>query len=412
VPASARASRWAVSIVFLLNGLIMANWVVRVPDVKDRVGAGPGALGLALLCIAVGSLIAMPLTGRIIERVGSHRVTLVTALALSASVVLPGLVTDAVALGLVLTVYGAAFGALDVAMNTQAMHVVRMVGRPIMPSFHAAFSIGGLLGALTGGAAAAAGLGVGLHLAMTGLLSALIIVALRPALVDDRLSAPPAAVDAVSDDEVSPTAPAPSRSPWLRPVLWLLGGLAFCAAFGEGAMADWSALFLRDERGMSAGAAAIGYAAFSITMTIGRLGGAQALERLGPVNVLRAGGTIAALGTVLAVALPSGWVGIVGFGLVGLGLSCVFPVALAAAGDAGPGAGGPEIAVATTLGYLGFLLGPPAIGLLAEWVGLAAALLSVAALAALLVLLAGGERRAHAAEARLSVASGGPSRNG
>jgi fucose permease len=156
-----------------------------------------------------------------------------------------------------------------------------------------------------------------------------------------------------------------------------LGVVAGCAALGEGAMADWTALFLRDVAGAGAGVAALGFAAFSITMTAGRLGGEAAIRRLGPVRVLRIGGALVATGVVLAVAGASPIAGLVGFALVGLGFSCTFPLALTTAGESSDGAGGKEIASVSVIAYLGFLIGPPFIGLLAEAIELRLAILAI-----------------------------------
>ncbi|MGH9236118.1 MAG: hypothetical protein ACRD0R_22580, partial [Acidimicrobiales bacterium] len=168
-----------------------------------------------------------------------------------------------------------------------------------------------------------------------------------------------------------------------------LGAIAACAALGEGAMADWSGLFLRDERGAGAGAAALGYAAFAVAMTVGRLGGEAAIRRLGAAAALRAGASAATVGIVVAVVVSSPLAGMAGFGLVGLGLSCAFPLALTTAGESGDGAGGSEIAKVSVVGYLGFLLGPPLIGFVADHAGLRGGVLAVALPALGLVALAG-----------------------
>jgi fucose permease len=176
------------------------------------------------------------------------------------------------------------------------------------------------------------------------------------------------------------------RSRWL--LLAGLGAIAGCAALGEGAMADWTALFLRDVTGADAGVAALGFAAFSITMTAGRLGGEAAIRRFGPVRVLQLGGAAATTGIVLAVATAQPLNSLASFALVGLGFSCAFPLALTTAGELSDGSGGSEIATVSVIGYLGFLIGPPLIGLLAELVELRAALLALAAPTVGLIALA------------------------
>jgi MFS family permease len=369
-----RAGR-AVAVVFLANGAAYANWVARVPAIKDSVSAGTGALGLALLGIAVGSLITLPLAGRLCDRYGSRHVVTASGVAMGATVFAVSLAPNVVTLGLLLALYGGAFGLLDVAMNVQAVAVVRRVGRPIMPKFHAAFSFGGLLGAATGGLAASADIPPTTHFALVGVVVGGAVLAVRGSLLPDQAAS-------------TPVAKAPRRRRQLSPLVVGLGLVAFSAAVCEGAMADWTALFLRDVRGLDAGAAALGFAAFSITMTAGRLGGEAALRRLGPVRVLRFGGLAAATGVVAAVAVAVPAVALAGFALVGLGVCCAYPLALTTAGESSDGSGGPEIATVSVIGYSGFLLGPPVLGFLAEGVSLRYAMLAVAVPALALVALA------------------------
>jgi MFS family permease len=346
--------------------------------VKDAVGAGTGALGLALLGIAAGSLLTMPLAGRWCDRFGSTRVVVVSGIATAVSLNGPAHASSPLTLGLALSAYGAVFGALDVAMNVQAVAVVRRLARPVMPWFHAAFSLGGLTGALLGATAAGIGLSPAVHFSLVTVVAVAVMLYARPRLLA-TLSASEARTRAVS-------ARRPRR---LRLLLAGLGALAACAAVGEGGMADWSALFLRDVRDTGAGVAALGYAAFSIAMTIGRLGGERAIARLGPTRVLRLGGCAAAAGVVVGVVVPSPVTAMLGFAVVGIGFSCAFPLALTIAGESGPGGGGAEIATVSVIGYLGFLAGPPLIGLLAEVAGLRSAMLVIAAAGVGLTALAG-----------------------
>jgi hypothetical protein len=387
--ARTRRARFAVAAVFFVNGGLFANWVTRVPDVKDGIGAGTGALGLALLGLAVGSLVTMPLAGRVCERIGSDRTVVVSGVAAALALSGPALAANAAGLGLALVIYGGAFGLLDVAMNVQAVGVVRQVGRPIMPWFHAAFSVGGLAGAGTGALAAEVGLSPLVHLLLAGSAGAAVILRVRRHLLSDRL--PDSAT--VVEERSAGT----ERAPWL--FLAGLGAIAACAALGEGAMADWTALFLRDVTGAGAGVAGLGFAAFSITMTAGRLGGEAAIRRLGPVRVLRLGGATATVGVLLAVVTGWSLTGLAGFALVGLGFSCAFPLALTTAGELSDGSGGSEIATVSVIGYVGFLVGPPLIGLLAEVVELQVAMAAVAAPTLGLVALAGVLTR-HASRGR------------
>ncbi|MGY1695113.1 MULTISPECIES: MFS transporter [unclassified Geodermatophilus] len=360
-------ARAAVSAVFFLNGVVFANWVTRIPAVSDRTGATPGALGLALLCIAVGSILAMSLAGRAVDRYGSARVTVVTGLATAAAVTLPGQVTDVVALGAVLFVYGAVFGVLDVAMNVGAVQVVRSSGRPLMPSFHAAFSLGGLAGAGTGALAAGAGISPAVHLGLVGAVAAAGVVAVASRLPAD-------------EPEERPEGSA-GGSAWRHRGIWVFGLIALFAAFSEGAMADWTALFLRDEAGAGDGVAALGYAAFALSMTVARLAGEWLLARVGRARALAGSGVLATAGVLLAVGAASPTAALVGFGLTGLGLATAFPVAMQGGAEVVPGGRG--VSAVSVIGYAGFLAGPPLIGLLAEVVTLRWALASVAVLSLL-----------------------------
>lgn len=352
------------SAVFFVNGAVFANWVTRIPAVSDRTGATPGALGLALLCIAIGSIAAMSLAGRVIDRYGSARISVLTGLGTAAAVTLPGLVGDVVALGGVLLLYGAAFGVLDVAMNVSAVQVVNRSGRPLMPALHAAFSLGGLAGAGTGALAAGTGLSPALHLGVVGAVAAAGVLA-----VASRLPA----------DEPQEQAPeSGGGSAWRHRGVWVFGLIGLFAAFGEGAMADWTALFLRDETGAGDGVAALGYAAFALTMTVARFAGERLLTRLGRARTLAASGVVAAAGVLLAVLVATPAAALTGFALAGSGLATAFPVAMQGGAEAVPGGRG--VSAVSVIGYTGFLAGPPLIGLLAEVVTLRWSLLSVAVL--------------------------------
>ena len=375
------AARLAVLAIFFLSGFGFASWAVRIPAVQGRLDLGEGLLGVALLGMAAGSLVSMPLAGWLVSRLGSRPVVGATALAYS--LVLPLLaVSPSLALLVpALALVGAATGSLDVSMNAQAVAVEKGHGRPIMSSFHAAFSLGGLAGAVVGGAFAARGVGVAPHLAgVAGLSLVLFAIAYGRML--------PAGVDRGEGGD--PAFARPTRA------LAGLGVISFCVLLGEGAMADWSAVYLSGPLGTGPGLAAAGFAAFSATMVAGRLLGDRLIARFGPVALVRAGAVVSAagLGGSLAVAHPVS--ALVGFGCAGLGFSIIFPAALSAAGRAKSTAAGPTIAAVATTGYFGFLVGPPSIGFAAELVGLGAALFIVVALSAAIVPLAGSVGRGQA----------------
>ena len=376
------AARLAVLGIFFLNGLALASWFVRIPSVQEKLVLSEGLLGIALLGAAVGALAAMPATGWLVARLGSRPVVAVTALLLSLSLTLPALAPDLVLLVVSLVMLGASNGALDVSMNAQAVAVEKRYGRPIMSSFHAAFSLGGLAGAASGGVVAALGVGVLPHLASVAALTAVAAVVAYRAML-------PAGADR-SEDAGEPAFARPTRA------LAGLGIISFCVLLGEGAMADWSAVYLNGPLGTGPGFAAAGYAAFSVAMAAGRLFGDRLAERFGPVWLVRAGAAVAAAGLGLSLAVGDPLFALIGFASAGVGFSIIFPAALSAAGRTKGTAAGPAIAAVATAGYFGFLIGPPSIGFVAELAGLGGALYIVVALSAAIVLLAGSVGRGSA----------------
>jgi len=269
---------------------------------------------------------------------------------------------------------GATNGALDVSMNAQAVAVEERYGRPIMSSFHAAFSFGGLAGAVLGGLVAARGIAAAPHLLAVALVTGLAAVLAYRALL-------PAGADRGGEGG-GPAFALP------RGAVLGLGAISFCVLVGEGAMADWSAIYLDDTLGTGPGLAAFGYAAFSLTMAIGRLFGDGLAERFGATTLVRACGAISTLGLGTALAIGHPIAALVGFACAGAGFSIVFPLALSAAGSVGTMAPGPALAAVAGAGYFGFLVGPPTIGFAAELFSLGGALYLVVLLSAATFLLA------------------------
>ncbi|MFJ6072252.1 MFS transporter [Streptomyces sp. NPDC093065] len=379
--------RVALTAFFALDGFVFAGWVVRIPAIKEQTGASASALGLALLGVSAGAVVTMTLTGRLVRRYGSHPVTVACAVLLCLSVALPPLTHSALALGIVLLVFGSAYGGINVAFNSAAVDLVAVLGRPIMPSFHAAFSLGGMVGAGLGGLVAGA-------LSPTRHLLALTVTGLLVTLFAGRalLRCEPAVPPDRTPEEAPERDGAPrGRDPRTRRLVVTFGLIALCTAYGEGAMADWGALHLEQDLDASPGTAAAGYSCFALAMTVGRLTGTTLLERLGRTATVVAGGSTAVAGMLLGSLAPSVWAALFGFAITGLGLANIFPVAVERAGALGGPSG---VATASTLGYGGMLLGPPAIGFMADWFSLPAALTSVAALAAVAVLVAVATRRA------------------
>ena len=364
-------ARVAVTAIFFLNGAVFVSWYSRLPEIQERLDIGPGTLGLALIGAPVGLLLAQPVTGALAATVGSRRLVATTPLLLLAGVV-PALAVDAPTLALCTLAVGAANGVLDVSMNVEGLAVERTVGKRIFNSLHAAFSFGALTGAGIGGLAASAGLDPLPHLAIV-----VVVGAVAAALASRGL--PPA------EGEPPPRGPRFAR-PSRR--LAALGAIAFCALLAEGAVFDWSGIFLRRETDAAIGLAPFGLAAFNLAMGFGRLTADRVSERVGSVALGRAGALIAGAGLGAALVGGSSAGAIAGFAVMGAGLASVFPLAVRAAGY-DPAISGPAVAAVSSIGYVGFLTGPPAIGLLAELFGLGGALACVCGLLALAAALSG-----------------------
>ena len=371
----------AVSVVFFVNGFILAHWVARIPAVAGRLGLGEGQVGVVLLGMAVGALVAFPVAGRLITAFGSRSVTVAFGLAYALAMPLLALAPSLPLLFGALVLFGAANGGMDVAMNAQGVEVERGVSRPILGSLHGFFSLGGFAGAALGGGVAALGLAPLAHFGLVAIVSLVSVLATARALTPD------APWEEDKKEEGAPAFSLPPRA------LWGLGAVAFCAAVGEGAMADWSALYLSGSLATSAGTAALGYAVFSLAMLAGRFAGDPMVARFGAVAMVRAGGLVAVLGLGLGLLVNTPSAAMVGFGAVGLGLSVVAPLVYGTAGNHPSIPRGPAVAAVATMGYSGFLAGPPVLGFVAQASSLRLALAAVVVLGAAMVLLSGAVRR-------------------
>ncbi|MFL6138062.1 MAG: MFS transporter [Frankiaceae bacterium] len=368
----ARRDRAAVAAIFLVHGGAAGSLAARVPWVQDRLQLSPGALGLALLMPAVGSVAALPLSGRLVARHGSKRVTRVALVALCAVV---GALTAVPRLPWVMTallLFGVAGAVTDVAMNANAVAVEGRLGRPVMSGLHAMWSLGSLLGGAVGALAAHAGLGAPVHLAVAAgaLCAAALLVG--PALLDVPGSGTAQAVRFAL----------PSRD------VVLLGLLCAAAMFAEGAANEWSAVFAHRVDGVDPGTAAIAFTAFALAMVAGRLMGDRVVARHGSVRALRVAGGVAAAGCALVAAVHALPVTVAGFALLGLGLAVAVPLSFGAAGHGAGERSGHAIAAVATVGYGGWLAAPAVIGGVAQLSSLPTAFVVVAAVAALIVPLA------------------------
>lgn len=377
-----RAARLAVATAFGLNGIVFGNWFVRIPAVHENLELSATSLGVALLGLPGGAVVAMPAAGWLVSRVGSRPVLWVATSLVAGLIVLPGIAPSLLALTVSLVLLGAATGAMDVAMNAQGVAVERRYRRTIMSSFHAAFSVCAMAGAVAGGLIASRGVEPGIHLAGVAAFS-------LPVALGFGFWLLPASADVIARRA------GPRTLPHIPRPLLAFGIVGFCGLLAEGAMADWSAVFLRQEIGTGAGLAAAGYAVFSAAMTIGRFSGDRLTDRFGALAIIRCGSAIAAAGLGLAIVVENAWLALAGFALVGAGLSVIVPIVFSAAGRMRGVASGPAISVVTTTGYLGFMAGPPVIGVLADLVSLRWALGLVVALILLMAALSGTVRAAE-----------------
>jgi MFS family permease len=365
-------ARSAVSTVFFINGMMLASWVPHIPTVKAQHALSDGQLGIVLLSMAVGSVLALPVAGWLIARCGSRRLTAVAALGFCLALPLPLMSPNVGTLALSLMLLGACNGTLDVSMNAQAVEVERHSQRAMMSSFHGLFSLGGLIGAGVASLEMWCGVGDVQHVTTITLFSMLVVVAVLRWLAPS----PP------QQESRGPT--------FVRPtgILLGLGGLAFFGLLTEGAMADWSAVYLHDSLGTDPATAAAGFAACSLMMAAGRFGGDRLANRFGPRRVLCLSGTLAAVGLGGSLLIGKPLTAILGFGLVGLGIANIIPVLFSAAGKIPGVQAGTALAAVATTGYCGFLAGPPLIGLVAESTSLPIALGMVSGCCALIAVSA------------------------
>jgi HAD superfamily hydrolase (TIGR01509 family) len=376
-----RGTRIAITFVFFADGLLVGSWAARVPAVQRQADLTTSELGLALFAMSVGALLSMPVAGWFSERVGSRLVTIAGLVGGAAALVLASFAEGLGELAGALFAFGAGFGALNVAANAQALRLERQRGRSILSSFHAAFSTGGLVGAGLGAVAAGASIGPTAHFGVLALtVAAATFIGVRPLLLPDT-----------RDVSRGPIVVRPPRA------LVVLGLLAFFTLLAEGAAVDWSASYLSHSLGATAAVAALGYTGFSLAMAASRLVGDRLNGTLGPAALARAGGLLAATGMTLALVVGSIPAGLAGFAAMGAGLGVVVPVLFRTAGSLPGVPAGLGLAAVSTIGWLGFLAGPPTIGLAAGGVGLRAALAIVVLATAMIGLLArrvGPTRRA------------------
>ncbi|WP_029012252.1 MFS transporter [Niveispirillum irakense] len=355
--AAVPAARLATRLVFLFAGIATAAWAPLVPFVKARAGLDDGTLGLLLLALGTGSILMMPLAGVLATRFGCRAVIIVSAVIAVAMLPLLAAASALVWLVPALFLFGAAIGTADVTINVQAIIVEREAGRPMMSGFHALFSVGGIVGA----AGMAALLGVGATpLLAVGLVVIGLLVLLGLAY---------GGLLPYGSQSEGPAFALP------RGIVLLIGLLCFVTFLAEGAMLDWSAVFLDTVVGMDPAFAGLGYAAFAAAMTVGRFAGDRIVHHFGPIRVLTLGGLIAASGFAIATLLPFWQGALFGYALVGIGASNIVPVLFSSVGRQKRMPESLALPAVSTMGYAGILAGPALIGFIAHLTSLSAALL-------------------------------------
>lgn len=392
-PAAVRAAALATFTVFAANGFIFASWAARIPSVTATLGITTGQMGILLFIGAIGSLIALPLTGAVADRIGLTRtVRLGGALAAGAGVLIAVglLMTSAVVVAVGLAVFGAGVGFWDVAQNLAGADVEHRLARTIMPQFHAAFSGGAFLGATVGAALSAAGVDLPLHLfGIMAAVAAVMAVAPRyflPHTHDDASS--PAADGAPAEGARKGGA----LEAWRHPRTLLIGVVVLGATLTEGAGNDWISKGAVDGLGASEAGGAGLFAVFVGAMTLARWFGGPVIDRIGRVAALRISMVSAFIGLVAYALSSTYWLSAVGAVLWGLGAALAFPMGMSAAAD-DPRKAAARVSVVSTIGYVAFLAGPPFLGLLGDHVGLRPALLVILVPIAVAALLAGVTRK-------------------
>ena len=371
-PSSISPSRIAVKLIFFINGFVHANLAARFPRVQELFDIDNGTLGFVLLSSSVGALLAMPFTGWLIIRNGSRRITIFSIFLYCIFVPLVPLMPGLPGLVVLFFIMGLTAGMLDVSMNSQAVMVEKIHQKPIMTSFHALFSIGMVAGAFCGALFVKLETTLFVHFAVIVGMSVAAAAWARYHLIHDK----------PKEKEVDGPA---FRLP--NAAMVSIGVIAFCCMLGEGAMADWSTNYMENIAMASPALAPLGLSAFALAMTIGRFFGDGARLKFGDRKLMVMCGLISTMGIALTLLFNNPYSVIAGLFIIGIGLSSIVPIAYSIAGNSKKLPPGVGLAMVTTVGYSGFLFGPPIIGLLANWQSLRIALMVVAFLFVIMTFL-------------------------
>jgi MFS family permease len=371
-----RRARLSVTATFAVHAFVSGTWAPRIPTIKSNLGLDAGDLGIALTAFAVGLLVGTRIVGFLVDRVGTRMPIRLGLPVLCVALVSVALAQDLASLAAAFAFLGLMSGFLDVAMNTNAVAVEREYARPIMSGLHGLWSVGLLAGSAVAAGAASLGAGVKLHFSIVA--AVLVVVA----AVTTRNLLP------VSRTRADPDRAAPAGRVWSKAAL-LLGLIAFGSFVGEGAAADWSAVYIHERIGTGTGVAGLGFVAFSAGMIGSRFAGDRLSVRIGPAAVTRAGALIAAGGLALSLVAPSPGTAVAGYLLCGLGLGPIVPIVFSAAGNVDHARSGAILGLVVTIAYVGSVIGPVIIGFTADLIGLRTALAFPVVLALLTAGLAG-----------------------
>jgi len=367
---TARAKK-ATQAIFFICGIGISSWAIMVPFAKERLALNDGDLGLLLLLLGAGAIAMMPVTGVLIHKFGSKLIILISSIVVAVTLPLLLLMDTVVSLGTVLFIFGSAIGTVDVAMNAHGVQVQNIYGKPIMSSLHGLFSAGGLLGSL--------GLGFLIKLGLSPVVAAISIAVLLLSIVGIQYRALLAGsyekeLSEKFQQENAVTAQKGTGIQWLKASVLYLGFMCFIVFLSEGAMLDWSAVFLKENRGVDVAFAGLGYAAFSVAMATMRLLGDKIVARLASKKVVVYGSIIAACGLFMAVLTPWLVTSLLGFVLLGIGAANIVPVFFSEGGRLKEVPATVAITAISTLGYAGQLAGPATLGFIAHQTSLPIAL--------------------------------------
>lgn len=361
----------AIGLVFMTVSILFGSWVTRIPDMKSNLNLNEGTLGLSLLGMSIGALIMMPFSAWIMSKVGTGKTMFFGIIIATLTMALPAFATSFWTLVMFLFVAGLFHGLTDVAMNAAAATIEQSQRIRILSTCHGMFSLGGMFGAILGSLLAGYGVSVQIHLMSLSIIMVIVILLISKSLLN------------VEDAEIE------EGKLFVVPSGALIGLaiVGFIIMMGEGAIADWSAIFIKDYLNGTAAVAGLGFAGFSLTMAFGRFIGDSIIPKYGSRNIIQVGSALGVIGLALVIFIPNIYVAILGFAIVGLGFSCVVPILFSAAAKVPGIASGTGIAAVTTSGIFGFLIGPPSIGFIANELGLTLALGCVMILAGLAVVL-------------------------